>query len=90
MTSASFDQDMGVEAAFLAQVTEALKGDHNDLRKEAIILRAFRAALAPLEAENARLREALEAIRLTGVYRDIKWAGMNAHDIARAALQDGV
>lgn len=33
------------ERHFLAQVREALKGDHNDLRKEAIILRAYRAAL---------------------------------------------
>ena len=47
-------------------------------------------ALSPspdLAEENERLREALEAIQLSGIHRDAKWAGMNAHDIARATLQ---
>ena len=49
------------------------------------------ASLSPpspdLAEENERLREALEAIQLSGIHRDAKWAGMNAHDIARATLQ---
>lgn len=35
--------------AFCASVQEALKGDHTDLQKEAIILRAHRAALAAMQ-----------------------------------------
>ena len=34
----------------------------------------------------AAMREALEAISVSGIHRDAKWFGMNAHDIARAAL----
>lgn len=63
------------EQRFCAEVWSALKDDHVDLRKEAIILRAYRLAtqslstdldkaqqrIAELEAENARLRKALAA-----------------------------
>lgn len=45
---ASPSVDQGVvqeDEAFSAAVWDALKGDHNDLRKQAIILRAHRAAL---------------------------------------------
>ena len=34
------------EQEFLHHVNEALKGDHNDLRREQIILRAYRSALS--------------------------------------------
>jgi hypothetical protein len=37
---------------FCSVVWEALKGDHNDLRKEAIILRAFRAVIAALPSPD--------------------------------------
>lgn len=53
-------------------------------------LRDLRAALSVTPAltvdETERLREALEAISVSSIYRDPKWSGMNAHDIARAAL----
>ena len=50
---------------------------------------AARAAdrIEALTAENERLREGLNAIIDRGVERDQKWMGMNARDIARAALE---
>lgn len=42
--------------------------------------------IAALRERVAELEEALRAITLSGIHRDIKWAGMNAHDIARFAL----
>lgn len=47
---------------------------------------ALPVALSAPQGEVERLREALVAIRQRGIERDLKWAGMNAHDIARAAL----
>jgi hypothetical protein len=41
--------DVERDNAFCASVQEALKGDHTDLQKEAIILRAHRAALAAMQ-----------------------------------------
>jgi hypothetical protein len=35
-----------IERAFISAVVEAIRGDHNNLRREAIIIRAFRAAIA--------------------------------------------
>lgn len=70
------EQFNAIDEAFLREVTEALKGDHNDLRREAIILRAFRdARRASVTAQAERtialeaiMREALEA--LTEIARD--------------------
>lgn len=42
------DQLIDVESAFCDAVWEALKGDHNDLRKQQRILKAHRAAVASL------------------------------------------
>lgn len=44
-----------IEQPFCAAVWDALKGDHNDLRKQAIILVAFREAIAAArEDERAK------------------------------------
>jgi hypothetical protein len=47
---------------------------------------AVLALIEPVMEENERLREGLNAIIDRAPERDIKWAGMNAHDIARSAL----
>lgn len=44
--------------------------------------------IASLRARVEAMREALEAISVSGIHRDTKWFGMNAHDIARQALND--
>ena len=46
------------ERAFAAQVTEALKGDHNDLRAEAIILRAYREGVMAAYEDAATIADA--------------------------------
>jgi hypothetical protein len=59
--SATPEQFNAIDEAFLREVTEALKGDHNDLRREAIILRAFREACrasVTAQAERVRVLEA--------------------------------
>lgn len=43
--------------------------------------------IASLRARVEVYREALEAISVSGIHRDQKWFGMNAHDIARQALK---
>lgn len=44
------------EHEFCEAVAKALKGDHNDLRKEAIILQAHRAVIAAIEQAGDRPR----------------------------------
>jgi hypothetical protein len=93
------EQFNAIDEAFLREVTEALKGDHNDLRREAIILRASREARrASVTAQAERtialeviMREALDALQ--GVIRvaDRKTvefdAAKAAADKIRAALE---
>ena len=43
----------GNKQAFCEAVWQTLKGDHNDLRKQALILKAFRAALSAMPAPSA-------------------------------------
>ena len=56
------EQFNAIDEAFLREVTEALKGDHNDLRREAIILRASREARRASVTAQAERTIALEAI----------------------------
>jgi hypothetical protein len=69
--------------AFVSQVWEALKGDHNDLRREQIILRAFREAqqaaaarLEELERENARLQKERDYA--------VKWGNASVESVQEA------
>ena len=50
------------EKEFLTEVWEALKGDHNDLRRERIILQAFRKISA--SQRNKILQEVVEEIEV--------------------------
>lgn len=44
--------------------------------------------IASLRARVEAMREALEAISVSGIHRDTKWFGMRAHDIALQTLKD--
>lgn len=55
------------DEAFCAAVWEALKGDHNDLRRQAIILKAHRALRSPTwrtDMENAPRDGTAEAVKI--------------------------
>jgi hypothetical protein len=53
-----------IEGAFVQELWEALKGDHNDLRREKVILQAFREAQnAYASASDARVGELEGALR---------------------------
>jgi hypothetical protein len=67
------------DQAFCAAVWDALKGDHNDLRRQQIILKAHRAALDAARAELAEMREAAARARHDQELQET-W------DAARAAL----
>lgn len=82
--------------AILTDEIAALRAENARLTKQVANLEArgihscndeCQRPLCVAQRENARLREALVAIRQRGIERDVKWAGMNAHDIARAALK---
>ena len=62
--------------------------DSTDGQWATLLAEAMNAAdeIASLRERVAELEEALRAITLSGIHRDIKWAEMNAHDIARFAL----
>lgn len=47
------------EAKFLEAVNEAIKGDHNDLRREALILHAFREAADPQSSADHHQRQGI-------------------------------
>lgn len=78
-------QDNGAaDEAFCAVVWEALKGDHNDLRKQQMILRAHRAGKADLlEALKAMLAHSCVA---DAHPEDKDPADHAAERLARAAL----
>lgn len=58
------------EQVFIDQVWEALKGDHTDLRKQAIILRAFRDAHQFTPTPAREEVEPQEAIVISLIYDD--------------------
>lgn len=60
-----------MEEKFLKQVWEALKGDHNDMRKERIILQAARELVSDaITADRKELIEKIKAIKTISFTRD--------------------
>jgi hypothetical protein len=76
-----------IEQEFCDAVTGALKGDHNDLRKEALILSAFRQAFSAASStvDVEAVREGAKSDDLVTVPRELLGAACSAIKHNRAA-----